>query len=408
VLAAAAVAMFAAASLGTVSVSRPAAADETIPTLPGSGGGGGDETTTSSSTTTTTEPTTTTSTTSTTAPTTSTTYRRATTTTSSIPEGESDDGTPSGPSKSSTSGDGDATVSQSSASYSGTDGAVYAQEPIFAGAPPPEQLPEMEYYDAPRGPRSTRDILDLLEKIGTSPAAIAQVLKPFPVRGPASYSNDWHAQRTTPTPHLHQGTDIFAARGTPVIAVAQGRLSQLRVEQGAGGTSLRLTTSSGDYYYYAHLDRFAPYLYNDTLVAQGDVLGYVGTTGNAENTAPHLHFEVHDDGEAVPPLPYLDEWLENSLERARELAGIAPPEPSNLPAVLEAPAQVGMAVVHSARAVAARAVTTAVPGSYSAAEPLFGIAVVLALGWFITRRQRAREIAPAADPPQVPLNQEVP
>lgn len=119
----------------------------------------------------------------------------------------------------------------------------------------------------------------------------------FPVRGPHSFSNDWHAPRTG---HLHQGCDVFAAMGTPCVACVTGT-----VNQGAGGNAgnyVRLVGDDGNVYYYMHLQRFAA----TGHVAAGTIIGYVGDTGNAVGGPPHLHFEIHPGGgAAMPPYPIL-------------------------------------------------------------------------------------------------------
>ncbi|MDY6795418.1 MAG: peptidoglycan DD-metalloendopeptidase family protein [Actinomycetota bacterium] len=119
----------------------------------------------------------------------------------------------------------------------------------------------------------------------------------FPVNGPHTFTNDWHAPRTG---HLHQGNDIFAAEGTPCVACASGT-----VHHGEGknaGLYVRLVADDGNVYYYMHLQRFAA----TGHVAAGTVIGYVGDTGNAEGGPPHLHFEVHPGGgAAVNPYPLL-------------------------------------------------------------------------------------------------------
>jgi peptidoglycan LD-endopeptidase LytH len=250
-------------------------------------------------------------------------------------------------------------------------------------------------FDAPPGPRSTRDILEILHGVGAGEASIARILSPFPVAGAATYSDDWGAPRTTPEPHSHQGCDIFAGRGTPVIAAVQGRITKLSTE-GAGGTALRLSASDGTYLYYAHLDRFAPFLFVGTAVAQGEVIGYVGTTGNAEGTAPHLHFEIHlpPGGEAVPPVPYLDRWIAQAMERARAVTGMSTPEPEPAASpLLEEPAteNPGIQIVNTAHAAATRAAGAAVRNSVSPFEPVFGLGVIAAVVWLVARRRRARE-----------------
>jgi peptidoglycan LD-endopeptidase LytH len=90
----------------------------------------------------------------------------------------------------------------------------------------------------------------------------------------------------------HGGIDILAPRGTPVVAAMDGWVVNIRRE-GPGGLALHLLDRSGTYlFYYAHLDRFADRLRPGRAVRQGDLLGYVGDTGNAAGRSPHLHFEV--------------------------------------------------------------------------------------------------------------------
>ena len=119
----------------------------------------------------------------------------------------------------------------------------------------------------------------------------------FPVQGPCSFSNDWHAPRTG---HLHQGNDIFAAMGTPCVACVSGT-----VNHGEGknaGLYVRLEGDDGNVYYYMHLQRFEA----TGHVSAGTVIGYVGDTGNALGGPPHLHFEIHPGGgPAINPYPIL-------------------------------------------------------------------------------------------------------
>ena len=119
----------------------------------------------------------------------------------------------------------------------------------------------------------------------------------FPVKGPHSFSNDWHAPRTG---HLHQGNDVFASMGTPSVACVTGT-----VNQGEGknaGLYVRLVGDDGNVYYYMHLQRYAA----TGHVGAGTVIGYVGDTGNASGGPPHLHFEIHPGGgAAINPYPIL-------------------------------------------------------------------------------------------------------
>ena len=127
----------------------------------------------------------------------------------------------------------------------------------------------------------------------------------MPVVGvqPYDLSNSWHNARDGGR-RKHKGIDIFAPKGTGIVAVADGIISYIG-EQPKGGLCLWLTTENGTSFYYAHLDRWAPGLYEGMEVRTGDLLGYVGNTGNARTTPPHLHFGVSDNDEMVNPYPIL-------------------------------------------------------------------------------------------------------
>ena len=129
----------------------------------------------------------------------------------------------------------------------------------------------------------------------------------FPVGKPHSFGDSFGAPRMVGTEyaHAHQGTDIFAPLGTPLVACERAIVSQIGSDV-LGGNKLWLKGESGTYYYYAHLSGFADGLTNGQLVEPGQVVGYVGDTGNARGGSPHLHFEIHPDGgAAVNPYPLL-------------------------------------------------------------------------------------------------------
>jgi len=120
----------------------------------------------------------------------------------------------------------------------------------------------------------------------------------------------------------HKGIDIFAPKGTGVVAVADGIISYIG-EQPKGGLCLWLTTENGQSFYYAHLDRWASGLFEGMEVRSGDLLGYVGNTGNARTTPPHLHFGVNDDDEMVNPYPILTRAVPVKRARVAVSAGAA-------------------------------------------------------------------------------------
>jgi len=111
----------------------------------------------------------------------------------------------------------------------------------------------------------------------------------------------------------HQALDIPAPRGTPIVAADDGVVLELRANR-LGGLTIYATDPDRRFvYYYAHLDRYRAGLRRGTTLGKGDVVGYVGTTGNADRAEPHLHFQVMVfpaggewwDGTPVDPRPYL-------------------------------------------------------------------------------------------------------
>jgi peptidoglycan LD-endopeptidase LytH len=101
----------------------------------------------------------------------------------------------------------------------------------------------------------------------------------------------------------HAGVDIFARRGTKVLAAGDGIVSSVGVNRLGGNVVWVLRPSHGETHYYAHLD--TQLVRAGTRVRSGDVIGTVGNTGNARGTAPHLHFGIYASGGAVDPLPYV-------------------------------------------------------------------------------------------------------
>lgn len=129
----------------------------------------------------------------------------------------------------------------------------------------------------------------------------------FPVAGDTEFIDSWGYPRMTGTPsaHWHQGNDLFAAHGTPLIAAENGVLERVGVGS-LGGNKLWVVGDSGTEYYYAHLAAFAPGIHDGQRVRAGELVGYVGDTGNAKGTSPHLHFEIHPGGIGpVSPYPLL-------------------------------------------------------------------------------------------------------
>jgi murein DD-endopeptidase MepM/ murein hydrolase activator NlpD len=136
----------------------------------------------------------------------------------------------------------------------------------------------------------------------------------FPIAGRADWGDSYGGQRSDVPGGWHHGDDLFAALGTPVVAVADGTIFAVGWNR-VGGWRLWLVDHAGNDFYYAHLSGYTTLARNNRSVRRGDVIGFVGNTGDAFATQPHLHFEVHPTGllylgydGAVDPTSYLRSW----------------------------------------------------------------------------------------------------
>jgi murein DD-endopeptidase MepM/ murein hydrolase activator NlpD len=150
------------------------------------------------------------------------------------------------------------------------------------------------------------------EPIGTSGGPAPATPSPEPVIGPPASSPEELTGRGLVIPvegvsadeltrsfddprggeRRHQAIDIMAPRNTPVRAVEGGRIARLFESRAGGITIYQFDPSERFCYYYAHLERYAPGLREGQQVRKGEIIGFVGTTGNAPPGAPHLHFAV--------------------------------------------------------------------------------------------------------------------
>ncbi len=141
------------------------------------------------------------------------------------------------------------------------------------------------------------------------PATRAELLGPgyvFPVVGGARFSDEFGGPRAQTG--FHQGIDLFAANGTPLVAVHDGTLFRVGWNR-LGGNRLWLDDGQGNYFYYAHLSAFSDIARDGAQVRAGDVIGFVGDSGDAKGTPFHVHFEIHPDaGWAVPPIAFVSAW----------------------------------------------------------------------------------------------------
>jgi len=170
-------------------------------------------------------------------------------------------------------------------------------------APPARQV------SIPSGPSSIFGPL----RMTSQSAVLASLIMPVVGLSPQDLDDNFGQPRDGGR-RSHRGIDIFAPRGSEIVAVADGYISYIG-EQSKGGRCLWLVTEAGLSFYYAHLDRWAPGMYEGLSVHTGDLLGYVGNTGNAAHTASHLHFQVVENDEAVNPYPLLSHSIRASRPR---------------------------------------------------------------------------------------------
>ncbi|HUF84692.1 MAG TPA: M23 family metallopeptidase, partial [Acidimicrobiia bacterium] len=135
---------------------------------------------------------------------------------------------------------------------------------------------------------------------GSSPSAPAtDVTVVCPIQGPVSFIDSWGHPRPQ---GRHMGVDLMSPRGTPNVAVVSGEAT-MRSAGGRPGLGVALRGDDGNLYYYFHLDSYEG---GSRRVSQGEVIGYVGNTGDASGGPTHTHFEIHPGGGgAVNPYPYV-------------------------------------------------------------------------------------------------------
>jgi murein DD-endopeptidase MepM/ murein hydrolase activator NlpD len=168
----------------------------------------------------------------------------------------------------------------------------------------------------------------------------------FPVDEGADYGDTYGANRSDVSGGWHHGDDLFAPLGRPIVAVANGKLSLVGWNQ-IGGWRLWLTDANGNSFYYAHLAGYSRWILDHPNVRAGQVVGFLGRTGDAFTTTPHLHFEIHPsqliklgyDG-AVDPTAYLKKW------RIVQVPANEIPQPAKLKAPVGIPAEEASVVWH--------------------------------------------------------------
>jgi len=159
--------------------------------------------------------------------------------------------------------------------------------------------------------------------------AVVPPINSFPIPAPyeASFSDDWHACRDG-CRRQHKGNDIFAAEGTPIVAVEPGVIAKVDgTDDSNGGLSIWLVGDSGVAYWYAH--NSANYVTAGQRVGRGQLIGRVGHTGNARTTPSHIHFQVNRCGElsssepcTVDPFGFLSRWSPGQVGGGADALGL--------------------------------------------------------------------------------------
>ena len=214
----------------------------------------------------------------------------------------------------------------------------YAESWVQAGTPPPvipttpsKQTKKKQTKPAQPKRGQTPSLPSALRPIpvGLQPELTAGRYV-FPVYGlDSSFTDTFGAFRGDVPGGWHHGDDIFAPLGTPILACADGTVFSVGWND-VGGNRLWLRDGQGNEFYYAHLSAYSPAARNGNRVKAGEVIGFVGNTGDAGGTPYHLHFEVHPvaylglgyDG-AVDPTPYLNAWQQSKNLYLAQVAGFA-------------------------------------------------------------------------------------
>ena len=183
----------------------------------------------------------------------------------------------------------------------------------------PSITPATPARPAPSAPREPGHSIpgappELVQPAPEVTARLSQGGYVFPLFGPAAFGDTFGAFRGDVAGKWHHGEDLVAPAGTPVLAVADGTLFSVGWND-LGGWRLWLRDTAGNEFYYAHMSAYSPLAVAGKSVKAGDVLGFVGTSGDADGGVPHLHFEIHPvdlvhlgyDG-VVAPYPFLVAW----------------------------------------------------------------------------------------------------
>ena len=251
------------------------------------------------------------------------------------------------------------------------------------------------------GPNDTSELIAALAPLGdygVSPEEAALIgFGRFPVAGVARYSHDWWFPRFGPGWRLHMGTDIFAAMGTPVRAPSDGRV---RLSNGGlGGIAVYVVEPNGTFWYLAHLAGIAEGISEGTSVTVGQVVGFVGDSGNARGGSPHVHAEYHPrGGAAVDPKGILDGMLREATLQAPELINRyadAAAAGESIPAPPPPPVPAGAGAFEAPRAALLYATAMSPSGGALALAEAEAARVAGSVDWTVFQTQRLAADGPS-------------
>jgi len=157
--------------------------------------------------------------------------------------------------------------------------------PAVHETPPSVAVPDVTLADAPAAPAAPPDLDEAVEDLRRR-----QLDVPLRTIERAALRSSFDEKRGGS--RRHEAMDLLAPRNTPVIAVEAGIIARLFNSKAGGITIYQFDPTTTYTYYYAHLERYAPGLAEGSMVSRGQVIGFVGTSGNAPENTPHLHFAI--------------------------------------------------------------------------------------------------------------------
>src|SRR5688500_10392555 len=172
-------------------------------------------------------------------------------------------------------------------------GAAVVTEPLIEAAPRKVEVkPTREEEPAPVAPPPPAVVAPPAKAFGAEVEALRARALTLPVQGIKREELRDTFNEMRGSTRRHEALDVLAPRNTPILAVEDGKIARLFLSEAGGITLYQFDPTETYCYYYAHLERYADGLKEGDMVKRGQVIGYVGTTGNAPRDTPHLHFAI--------------------------------------------------------------------------------------------------------------------